>query len=64
MACTLLLSKMRREGRRGVENFRGKFVWEGQKGRGFILEDVLYNGVNFAGGTWETEKIKDGIIAA
>ena len=55
---------MRREGRRGVENFRGKFVWEGQKGRGFILEDVLYNGVNFAGGTWETEKIKDGIIAA
>ena len=48
----------------GVENFRGKFVWEGQKGRRLILEDVLYYGVNFAGGTWEIEKIKNGIIAA
>ena len=48
----------------GVENFRGKFVWEGQKGKGLILEDALYYGVNFAGGTWEIEKIKNGIIAA
>ena len=43
---------------RGVEIFGGKFVWESQKGRGLILEDVLYYGVNFAGGTWEIKKIK------